>query len=44
MPRLACADYGFECDFVADGETEQVLVSFGKHTIDEMVWNTPKKL
>lgn len=36
MPRFSCHDYGFECDFVAEGnDTQQVLEKFGKHTSDE---------
>jgi predicted small metal-binding protein len=33
--KLRCSDYGFECDFVAEGETRQVLETFGKHTDEE---------
>ena len=32
MVRLRCSDYGFECDFVAEGEVEGVIDSFGSHT------------
>ncbi len=35
MAKLKCRDYGFECDFVADGEVEQVINRFQKHTDDE---------
>lgn len=35
MARLRCSDYGFECDFVAEGEVESVLVLFGSHTEKE---------
>jgi len=35
MARLRCADYGFECDFVAEGEVESVIDSFGTHTEEE---------
>jgi len=36
MVKLSCRDYGFECDFVAEGtEISQVLQEFGKHTCDE---------
>ncbi len=34
MAKLKCADYGFECDFVAEGEMEQVIDDFRKHTDD----------
>lgn len=35
MARLRCSDYGFECDFVSEGETESVIEEFGKHTDEE---------
>ncbi len=36
MPKLVCSNYGFECDFVAEGtEIAQVLHDFGKHTAEE---------
>ena len=35
MAKLTCSDYGFECDFVAEGEIETVIAEFGKHTLDE---------
>jgi len=35
MAKLKCNDYGFECDFVAEGEMEEVIDSFRKHTDDE---------
>ena len=35
MVKLACRDYGFECEFEVDGEVEKVLDDFGKHTLDE---------
>ena len=35
MARLRCSDYGFECDFVAEGEVESVLVLFGSHSEEE---------
>jgi len=33
--KLRCNDYGFECDFVAEGEIAQVIEDFGKHTDEE---------
>ena len=33
--KLVCKDYGFECDFVAEGEVELVLTDFEKHTTEE---------
>ncbi len=35
MAKLTCSDYGFECDFSAEGEMEVVLEQFGKHTSEE---------
>ena len=35
MAKLRCSDYGFECDFVSEGEMEDVIVEFGKHTEEE---------
>lgn len=32
MTKLICEDYGFECDFVSEGEIEHVLVEFREHT------------
>jgi len=35
MAKLTCNDYGFECDFVAEGEMEDVIDKFRAHTDDE---------
>lgn len=35
MAKLICSDYGFECDFIAEGEIETVIADFGKHTHEE---------
>jgi len=35
MAKLRCSDYGFECDFVSEGEIEEVIEIFGKHTEEE---------
>ncbi len=35
MAKLKCSDYGFECDFVSEGEIEEVIEVFGKHTDEE---------
>jgi predicted small metal-binding protein len=32
MAKLKCNDYGFECDFVAEGEMEIVIDKFREHT------------
>ncbi len=35
MAKLKCIDYGFECDFVVEGEIEEVIEKFRVHTDDE---------
>ncbi|KAG2473295.1 MAG: hypothetical protein NPMRTHETA2_1310004 [Nitrosopumilales archaeon] len=36
MTKLVCQDYGFECDFVAEGDdTAKVIEEYGKHSYDE---------
>ena len=36
MPRLRCSDYGFECDFVAEGtDAGKVIEEYGKHSTEE---------
>ena len=35
MARLRCADYGFECEFVSEGEIETVIDEFRAHTEEE---------
>jgi predicted small metal-binding protein len=35
MAKLKCGDYGFECDFVVEGEMEQVIEDFRIHTDEE---------
>ena len=35
MAKLKCSDYGFECDFVSEGEIDEVIEVFGKHTDEE---------
>ena len=32
MAKFVCRDYGYDCDFVAEGASEQVSEEFGKHT------------
>jgi len=34
MVKLKCNDYGFECDFLVEGETEKVIEDFRSHTED----------
>lgn len=35
MAKIMCRDYGFECDFVAEGETEKVIKDFRNHAENE---------
>ncbi|MBT3592046.1 MAG: DUF1059 domain-containing protein [Candidatus Nitrosopelagicus sp.] len=35
MTKLTCMDYGFDCPYVIEGEVEQVIEEFGKHTTEE---------
>jgi len=35
MIKLRCIDYGFECNFVAEGEVEHVIDVFREHTEEE---------
>ena len=35
MPNLKCKDYGFECDYMAEGEIESVIINFRDHTEEE---------
>jgi len=35
MAKLTCSSYGFECDFVAEGETDDVIEKFRNHSDEE---------
>ena len=35
MAELKCGDYGFECEFVASGDMEEVVENFRSHTEEE---------
>ncbi len=36
MPKFVCKDYGFECDFVAEGnDIAKVIADYSKHSADE---------
>lgn len=36
MPKLVCRDYGFDCDFVAEGQDPaKVIVEYSQHSADE---------
>jgi len=32
LAKLNCNDYGFECDFMVEGDMENVIEQFGLHT------------
>lgn len=31
MAKLVCGDYGFECDYVVEGDEDSVVESFREH-------------
>jgi len=31
MTKLKCQDYGFECSFIIEGDSEQIIKEFGDH-------------
>ncbi len=33
--RLRCNDYGFECNFIVEGDKEYVIEQFMRHTNEE---------
>jgi predicted small metal-binding protein len=36
VTRFVCRDYGFECDFIAEGDDiSNVIEEYSKHSIDE---------
>ena len=35
MVKAVCSDYGFDCDFVSEGELDAVIDNFGKHCTEE---------
>jgi predicted small metal-binding protein len=35
LARLRCLDYGYECDYVAEGEADIVIRNFRLHTEEE---------
>ena len=43
VAKLRCNDYGFECPFVSEGEIEDVIEEFGKHTEEEHGIGYPKE-
>ena len=41
--KLLCSDYGFECDFEVEGQTDEVVTKFGQHTHEEHGIEYPKE-
>jgi predicted small metal-binding protein len=35
MAKITCRDYGFDCPYMAEGEVEQVIDKYQKHSNDE---------
>lgn len=35
MVKLSCSNYGYDCDFIADGNTDDVTSQFKNHTLNE---------
>ena len=35
MVKLSCSHYGYDCDFEADGNADDVISKFGHHTLNE---------
>jgi len=44
MPKLVCRDYGYDCDFIAEGDDGiKVIEEYGKHSCDEHEIDYPKE-
>jgi predicted small metal-binding protein len=35
MAKITCMDYGFDCPYVIEGEVENVIGEYQKHSTDE---------
>jgi len=35
MAKFVCRDYGYDCDFIAEGTNDEVTTAFGKHSEEE---------
>ena len=35
MAKITCMDYGFDCQYVIEGEVENVIGEYRKHSNDE---------
>ena len=43
MVKAVCKDYGFDCDFVCEGDLDSVIDDFGKHCTTDMELNISQK-
>jgi len=44
MLKFSCRDYGFDCDFFAEGDDiAKVIEEYGKHSCDEHGIEYPKE-
>ena len=34
MAIATCRDYGYDCDFVVEGDIDKVAIEFGKHSAE----------
>ena len=44
MVKVICKDYGFNCDFMCDGDLDSVVTDFGKHCTQEHGIEMPKDI
>ncbi len=35
MAKVICRDYGYDCDFVIEGDIDKVATEFGKHSAEQ---------
>jgi len=35
MAIATCRDYGYDCDFVVEGDIDKVATEFGKHSTEQ---------
>ena len=35
MAKFVCRDYGYDCNFIAEGTDDEVSAAFGKHSEEE---------
>ncbi len=44
MAKFICRDYGYDCDFIAEGDDiGKVIEKYGKHSCDEHGIEYPKE-